>query len=66
MSDHDGRELERRIKHAQERKQKLMRTINAKAQALFDHEEKKVSKFKLFMEHVCLRNLKTNVFAIVQ
>ncbi|XP_019869858.1 structural maintenance of chromosomes protein 2 isoform X2 [Aethina tumida] len=46
MSDHEGRELERRIKHAQERKQKLMRTINAKAQALFDHEEKKYNDLK--------------------
>lgn len=40
MSDTDGHELGRKIAQAQERRNKMARTVNLKAQSMFEQEEK--------------------------
>lgn len=42
MRHQEGLELESRIKNFQERKNKLSRIVNTKAQSMFEHEEKQV------------------------
>lgn len=42
MTNQEGLELEGRIKSCQERKNKLGRVVNTKAQSMFEHEEKQV------------------------
>lgn len=42
MSHKEGNELEARVKNYQEKKNKLGRVINTKAQSMFEHEEKQV------------------------
>lgn len=42
LSDKDANDLQRQIKIGQEKLNKLSRTVNAKAQGMFDYEEKKV------------------------
>lgn len=43
MTNEAANDLEKRIRTAQEKKNKLSRTVNAKAQFAFEHEEKQVS-----------------------
>ncbi|KAJ8909553.1 hypothetical protein NQ315_003567 [Exocentrus adspersus] len=43
ISHKEGLDLERRIKVVQEKKNKLSRCVNTKAQSMFEHEEKQVS-----------------------
>lgn len=45
LSHKEGLDLERKIKQAQEKKNKLSRTVNTKAQSMFEHEEKQVNIF---------------------
>ncbi|KAF5292378.1 hypothetical protein FQA39_LY03412 [Lamprigera yunnana] len=40
LSDQEAKDLEKRIRGAQEKRAKLSRTVNTKAQSLFEHEEK--------------------------
>lgn len=40
LSDQQGRELERRIKHSEERRNALSRIVNPKAQTMYDQHEK--------------------------
>ncbi|KAF5270320.1 hypothetical protein FQR65_LT05508 [Abscondita terminalis] len=40
LNDQSAKELEKRIRSYQEKRTKLGRTVNAKAQSLFEHEEK--------------------------
>lgn len=42
LSEHEGNELEKRIRHAQERKNVLSKTVNPKAQSLYEYYEKQV------------------------
>lgn len=42
MTDREGNDLETRIKSAQERKNKLGRMVNKKAQNMFQQEEQQV------------------------
>lgn len=42
ITNQEGLELEGRIKSCQERKNKLGRVVNTKAQSMFEHEEKQV------------------------
>lgn len=42
MTNEEAKNLEKRIRTAQEKKNKLGRTVNAKAQFAFEHEEKQV------------------------
>lgn len=42
MTQKEGLELESRIKGCQEKKNKLGRVVNTKAQSMFEHEEKQV------------------------
>ncbi|KAK5648752.1 hypothetical protein RI129_003644 [Pyrocoelia pectoralis] len=44
LSDKDAGELEKRIRSAQDKRVKLSRTVNAKAQSLFEHEEKQYAQ----------------------
>ncbi|VEN59310.1 unnamed protein product, partial [Callosobruchus maculatus] len=46
MSSKEGLELESRIKSNQERKQKLSRIVNTKAQSMFEQEEKVYNDLK--------------------
>ncbi|KAJ8984302.1 hypothetical protein NQ317_012272 [Molorchus minor] len=46
LSHKEGLDLERRIKIAQEKKQKLGRTVNAKAQSMFEQEEKQFNELR--------------------
>ncbi|KAJ8926989.1 hypothetical protein NQ314_020550, partial [Rhamnusium bicolor] len=46
LSHKDGLDLERRIKISQEKKQKLGRTVNTKAQSMFEHEEKQFNELR--------------------
>ena len=46
MSDEDGNELERKIRKSQEMKNSLGRTINNKAQAHFEQQEKEYSELR--------------------
>lgn len=42
LTHREGLELEARIKTCQEKKNKLGRVVNTKAQSMFEHEEKQV------------------------
>ncbi|XP_018575857.1 structural maintenance of chromosomes protein 2-like [Anoplophora glabripennis] len=46
LSHREGLDLERRIKVAQEKKNKLGRTVNTKAQSMFEHEEKQFNELR--------------------
>lgn len=46
MSEQEGKELERKIRKAQEIKNTLGRTVNTKAQSLFEQEEKEYNELK--------------------
>lgn len=46
MSDEEGLALQARIVKAQEAVNKLKRTVNTKAQSMFDQEEKQVLTYK--------------------
>lgn len=52
LSDIDGRELEKRIRNGQEKRNKMSRTVNAKAQSMYDVEEKQVNKLKYFIARI--------------
>lgn len=43
LSDQEGHELEKRIRHSQERRNVLSRTVNSEAQSMYDYHEKRVS-----------------------
>lgn len=50
LSDAEGRELEKRIRHSQDRRNALSRVVNSKAQTMYEHHEKQVSvNFVLFL-----------------
>lgn len=49
ISHREGLDLERRIKVAQDKKNKLGRTVNTKAQSMFEHEEKQVSQIYYYV-----------------
>lgn len=42
LSDAEGRELEKRIRHSQDRRNALSRVVNSKAQTMYEHHEKQV------------------------
>lgn len=48
LSDIEARELEKRIRNGQEKRNKLSRTVNAKAQSMYDVEEKQVKQLECF------------------
>lgn len=51
LSSAEATDLEKRIRNAQEKRVKLKRTVNAKAQSMYDYEEKKVSReYSIYFE----------------
>lgn len=57
ISHKEGLDLERRIKLAQEKKNKLSRTVNTKAQSMFEHEEKQVSYICFLLSILICKNI---------
>lgn len=47
LSDQEGRDLEKRIRQSQERRNILSRTVNSKAQSMYEHHEKQVMEKNL-------------------